>query len=267
MVDPFLIRLVLSFITGFFWITLLTILAERFGTKIGGAIAGIPATMVVALLFIGITQSAEIASQTTTTVPLVVGVNALFVVFYIFLARIMKFTPALILSIVIWSIIAYLLILVKLSSFAISLTGYLALVLISYYLLEKRFNIKSHGKKALKYSVPQLAFRSFIGGSLIFLAVLMAKIGGPLIGGIFSSFPALTVALIVITYAVHRDKSYTEALLKNFIITGTISVVIFVIAVRYSYPALGLVTGTISSLAISMLVSYLGYRFIIKKMS
>ena len=267
MVDIFLIRLILSFITGFIWITLLTILAERYGTKIGGAIAGIPATMVVALLFIGITQSADIASQATTIVPLVVGINALFVVLYIFLARMTNFVSALVLSIIGWSIIAYFLILVKLNDLIISLIGYLALVLISYFILEKRFNIKSHGKKALKYTVSQLAFRSFIGGSLIFLAVLMAKIGGPLIGGIFSSFPTLTVALIVITYMVHRDKSYTEALLKNFIITGTISVVIFTIAVRYSYPAFGLITGTISSLAISMVVSYLGYRFIIKKMT
>ena len=267
MIDPFIIRLILSFITGFIWITILTILAERYGTKIGGAIAGIPATMVVALLFIGITQSAQIASQSTTIVPLVVGLNALFVVLYIFLARITKFLPALILSIISWSVIAYFLILLKLNSFTFSLIGYLALVLVSYYLLEKKFNIQSHGKKIIKYTVLQLALRSFIGGSLIFFAVLMAKIGGPLIGGIFSSFPALTVALIVITYLVHKDPSYTEALLKNFIITGTISVVIFVIAVRYSYPALGLVTGTISSLVISMLVSYLGYRFIIKKMS
>lgn len=267
MVDPFIIRLGLSFITGFIWITLLTILAERYGTKIGGAIAGIPATMVVALLFIGITQSAEISSQTTTIVPLVVGINALFVVLYIFLARITKFVPALILSIIGWGAIAYFLILVKLNSFTISLIGYLVLVLISYYLLEKRFSIKSHGKKILKYTIPQLAFRSFIGGSLIFLAVLMAKIGGPLIGGIFSSFPALTVALIVITYMVHRDKSYTEALLKNFIITGTISVVIFVVAVRYSYPAFGLATGTIISLATSMAVSYFGYKLIIKRMT
>ncbi len=81
MIDPFFVRLLLSFVTGFFWITLLTVVAERFGTKIGGAIAGIPATMVVALLFIGITQSAEMASQATTLVPLVVGLNALFTVF------------------------------------------------------------------------------------------------------------------------------------------------------------------------------------------
>ncbi|MEK6910043.1 MAG: DUF3147 family protein, partial [Candidatus Aenigmatarchaeota archaeon] len=141
MVDIFLIRLILSFITGFIWITLLTILAERYGTKIGGAIAGIPATMVVALLFIGITQSADIASQATTIVPLVVGINALFVVLYIFLARMTNFVSALVLSIIGWSIIAYFLILVKLNDLIISLIGYLALVLISYFILEKRFNI------------------------------------------------------------------------------------------------------------------------------
>ncbi|MBI2543311.1 MAG: DUF3147 family protein [Candidatus Aenigmarchaeota archaeon] len=265
MADPFTIRLVLSFVTGFIWITLLTILAERFGTKIGGAIAGIPATMVVALLFIGITQSSEIASASTTVVPLVVGMNALFTVIYIFFARHTNLILSLAGSLAIWGILSFLLVLSNWSSFSWSIVGYIALVLISYYFLEKRFNIKSQGKRALKYTAFQFLLRAFIGGSLIFLAVLMAKIGGPLLGGIFASFPALTVALIIIT-RLHHEASYTEALLKNFIIGGTINVVIFVAAVRYLYPVLGLANGTIVSLAVSLVAFYLGYHLIIKKM-
>jgi hypothetical protein len=37
MTDPFIVKLVLSFIVGSVWITLLSIFSEKFGTKIGGA--------------------------------------------------------------------------------------------------------------------------------------------------------------------------------------------------------------------------------------
>ncbi len=264
--DPFLIRLVLSFITGFIWITLLTILAERYGTKIGGAIAGIPATMVVALLFIGITQSPEIASESTIVVPLVVGMNALFTVIYIFFARHTNFSLSLIGSLAIWSSLSFLLLLSKWNNFIWSLIGYILLVLVSYYFLEKKFKIISQGKRALKYSTLQLLFRGIVGGTLILLAVLMTKIGGPLLGGIFASFPVLTVAMIIITRIGH-DPSYTESLLKNFIIAGTINVVIFVIIIRYTYPTLGLFWGTLLSLVISLIASYFGYKLINKRMS
>ena len=117
----------------------------------------------------------------------------------------------------------------------------------------------------MKYSSLQLLFRGFVGGTLILLAVLMTKIGGPLLGGIFVSFPVLTVAMIIITRISH-DASYTESFLKNFIISGTINVVIFVIAVRYTYPILGLGWGTVISLAVSLIASYFGYRLINTRM-
>ncbi len=43
----FILKLVLSFIVGSLWITMGTVLAEKYGTKIGGLIAGLPSTILI----------------------------------------------------------------------------------------------------------------------------------------------------------------------------------------------------------------------------
>lgn len=265
MPDPFLIKLLLSFITGFIWLFVISKVAAKFGTKVGGVIAGIPSTLFVAFLFIAITQSTQAAAQSTTLVPLVVGINTIFVAAYVFLARKMHFVPSLLAAIAAWALAAFFVVESNMSNFALSVALFFPMTFLSYTLLEKKFNIDSSSKAVLNYTTSQLLFRSFVGGFLITLAVLMAKIGGPLIGGMFAAFPALTIALIIVS-RLHHGEEYTEALLKNFIITGALSVLIYTIAVRYSYPEFGLFYGTIVSLIISIIGSYFGYHLINKKM-
>src|SRR5579862_5879149 len=78
----FLFKLALTFLVGSLWLTGATILAERFGSKIGGVIAGMPSTIVIALFFIGWTQTPLAASQATVVVPLVMGIDGLFIITY-----------------------------------------------------------------------------------------------------------------------------------------------------------------------------------------
>ena len=46
----FWLKLILGFIVGSLWVTLTTVSAERFGSKVGGLIGGLPSTVVIALL-------------------------------------------------------------------------------------------------------------------------------------------------------------------------------------------------------------------------
>ncbi|MDI9559183.1 MAG: DUF3147 family protein, partial [Pseudomonadota bacterium] len=48
----FVLKLILSFIVGSLWITMVTILAEKYGTRIGGLMAGLPSTILISLFFI-----------------------------------------------------------------------------------------------------------------------------------------------------------------------------------------------------------------------
>ncbi|MCX7965133.1 MAG: hypothetical protein N2596_00710, partial [Syntrophorhabdaceae bacterium] len=69
----FLIKVIISFIIGSIWITGSTYIAERYGTKLGGVVVGLPSTIIFGLLFIGWTQSVEVAVEATDIVPFMGG--------------------------------------------------------------------------------------------------------------------------------------------------------------------------------------------------
>ena len=255
--ELFGLRLILSFIVGFVWITALSIFAERLGTRLGGLIAGIPATMVVALVFIGITTTPAAAVQATISVPFVVGINALFTVLYVYLARKFSAAAALSLALGAWVIAAALFTMSNMQSFTLSIVGYIIFLIVTYLLFAK-LQIKEHSSKKMKYTPFQIVIRGGIGGVVIAGAVLAAHFSGPLLAGVLASFPALTVALIIITRMQH-DASFTAALLRSFIIGGTVNVIAFVILVRYTYIPLGILWGTTLGMIGSIMTLKIGH--------
>jgi len=58
------------FFIGAVWVTGATMLAEKLGSKVGGVILGLPSVALLGLFFIGWTQSAVIASEATSVVPI-----------------------------------------------------------------------------------------------------------------------------------------------------------------------------------------------------
>jgi hypothetical protein len=265
MMDIFLLKLFLSFLVGSLWITSATIIAERLGTRIGGMIAGLPSTVVIALFFIGWTQTPTIAIQSTSIVPIVVGINALFIVAYIFLSR-FNFLIGIVGSLLAWFVLSLGLVFLKFDDILYSLIGCVVLVIISYYILEKRLKIKSVGKKAFKYTIPQLLFRGILSGGIIAFAVIMTRVGGPLLGGAFSMFPALMLSTMIITHLAH-GREFSAAILKATMISASITIPIYAIAVRYAYLHLDLLLATILSFVISLISGYFIYTFVSKRMT
>src|SRR5258706_13122673 len=138
----FLFKLVVTFLVGSFWLTGATILAERFGSKIGGVIAGMPSTIVIALFFIGWTQTPVAASQATVVVPLIMGMDGLFILSYAFIVR-QSFPLALFASLLVWVCLSFALVLIHFHDFGLSLIGFLGLLLFSYVVMEYVLRIKS----------------------------------------------------------------------------------------------------------------------------
>ena len=264
MTDIFLFKLILTFITGSVWVTLVTIIAEKSGTKLGGVVAGIPSTILIALFFIGWTQNPAFASECTTIIPIVMGFNSVFIVIYVLLARI-NFYLSITVSMLFWFTVSLGFVLLRFNNFTYSLIGSAILLIFSYYMLEKKLNIKSEGRKSVQYTFPQLLLRGIISGGITTFAVIMAKIGGPLLGGVFSIFPAVMLSTIIITYFAH-GKSFSFAVVKVLTISGVVNVVIYAIAVRYFYLYAGLVYGTLISFMISLTSGYLVYIFVKRRM-
>jgi uncharacterized membrane protein (GlpM family) len=261
----FWLKLVLSFIVGSLWVTFTTLSAERFGSKIGGLIGGLPSTVVIALLFIGLTQSPEIASQATTVMPLAQGLNGLFVItFMLIIPR--NLWAALCGALLVWLVNSTLLYLLDIQLFWVSLLGWLILLVFCYLVVEKRLKISSHGRLKTTYPPSQLIWRALFGGSVISLAVFMGKLGGPLLGGIFSSFPAMFLSALVITYRA-SGPNFSRSVGKSLLISGLINVPLYEIVVRFLYPSVGLGIGTALALLFSLGTGYLTYRFMKSRLS
>jgi len=260
----FLLKLFLSFLLGGVWITITTIIAEKLGSKLGGVIAGLPSTIIISLFFIGWTQSPIVAFQATTVIPLVMGINAFFVVVYALLRK-KGFSIALGGALLFWGVTSAILASVKFDSFLISMIGFLVLVILSYHIMEKWNSFPSEQRKFTKYTLPLLLIRGILSGSIIAFAVLMAKVAGPLIGGMFSVFPAVMLSTLIITYFAH-GASFSIAVLKILTVSGPVNVVTYAVAVRYLYGSLGLLWGTVVSFIISMIGSFFVYQFVKRKM-
>lgn len=264
MTNLFLLKLLLSFIIGGLWTITATVLADRFGTKIGGFIAGLPSTILLGLFFIAWTQNPRAAVEATTVVPIIGGINYLFLVTYVYFLR-NGLLLALISSFLLWSILTSGVIAIKFNNYPFSLLAYVLMLFFAYWLLEYGLKVKSSAGQKIKYTPIIILLRGLLSGSVIGFAVLMAKIGGPIFGGIFSAFPAMFTSTLLITYFAHGP-IFSSAITKSLMLSS-ITVIVYSIIVRYTYLPLGIIAGTIISTVVSLVSGYLIYRFAIKKFS
>lgn len=256
----------LAFLIGGVWIAVVTIIADRFGSKMGGFIAGLPLTIVVALFFIGLVQGPQAASQATTVFPLIYSFTGLFLVSFAFLTKYKNFTFALIGSLAVWFILSALVVFFKIDNFVYSLIVGIPILLLCYFILQKKMQLRSMGKIKINYSKLQIVFRALFGGLVIAFAVLASKLGGPIFGGIFSGFPAVFVSTLVIGYR-SRGIEFVRPMTKSMLVSGMITVVAYAIAVRYLYISNGLIIGTLLAFIISMICAYFTYHFVRKKLT
>lgn len=265
MSDPFLLKLILSFIIGAIWLTGATIIAEKYGSKIGGVIAGLPSTTLLALFFIGWTQSPSIASESTGVIPAIIGLDALFTALYILLSRYSLFI-SIGLSLLVWFVLSLGFVLIRFNNFSASLLIFFVLYCISFVLGEKVVRVKSTGGRKMVYTANQIIFRSMLSGTIIALSVVMTKVGGPILGGVFASFPAIMLSSMIITYLAH-GRDFSVAVMKVIMVNGGLNVVIYASLVRYFYTLFDIWIGTVLAFLISLFTSYLTYQFIKRRMS
>jgi hypothetical protein len=197
--------------------------------------------------------------------PLAQGLNGLFVLTFMLLIR-RGLWSALLGSLLVWFIEATFLYRLDIQSFLISLMGWLLLLFFCYFVLEKWMKISSRGKLEVSYPPSQLIWRALFGGAVIALAVFMGRLGGSLLGGIFSSFPAMFLSTLIITYNT-GGSDYSRSVGKSLVISGLINVPLYEILVRFLYPNVGLGLGTLIAVLFSLGMGYLTYIFMKSRLS
>lgn len=257
--------ILLSFGVGGAWISLTTVLSERFGSKIGGFIGGLPSTAAVSLFFIGLTQSPEAASQATTVFPLSYAFTGLFLLFFALLWK-AGFWGAFFLSLAAWFGLSALVVVFRLENYAFSVGVYVLIFAAAASVFKFRLRLPSPPGTGLKHTWGQVLARAVFGGSVVAFTVLISRIGGPLFGGIFSAFPAVFISVLVIGYKT-RGLHFSRAMTKPLLVTGMITIFLYAAAVRFFYPACGLWVGTLEAFLVSAAAAMFTYLFIRKHMA
>ena len=145
MIDTFTIKLLLSFIVGSAWVTITTVIAEKFGSKIGGLVGGLPSTSAIMLFFVAITQNIESSVSATTMLPLFYCFNAVFLIMFALLSKkglwISFFS-----SIFSWGTLAAIVVWSKFENFSVALIAWIITLILTIYIFEKKIKLKSHKK-------------------------------------------------------------------------------------------------------------------------
>jgi hypothetical protein len=253
-------KLALSFLTGSTWVALSATAAERCGSAVGGLIGGLPSTMVVSLLFIGLTQSSLVAAETTTLMPLVQGINGLFVVVYLALAR-RGLTVGLLGGLSAWVVVAGGVASIGVRHIGVSLGGWVLLVVGCVLVVERWLVIPPAEEVRVQCTPVQMAGRALLGGSTIAASVAASKLLGPVYGGILAAFPATFLSTLVIT---HRSGGveFSRAVGRAMMLSGMVNAALYPVAVRYLYVWPGLAAGTVLALAFSCATATLTYRLL-----
>jgi len=261
--QTFLVKLVLSFLVGSIWITSVTVIAERFGSKIGGFIGGLPSTIVVALLFIGLTQSTAAASQAAIMIPLVMGVNGFFILVYLALVK-HGLIKALVSALLFWFVIILILIISGLNGFWLSLGIWGLSLVFCLFVTNQVMSIPHTSGIRVPYTAEQIITRGVVSGLIISMAVLITRLTGPIIGGIFSNFPVIFMSTLFITYRT-GGVEFSRSVAKTLMLSAMINVGVYSFTAHFSYQYFNLITGTLIAIAAASLSAYSVYRFIRRK--
>lgn len=257
--DPFIVKLVLSFIVGGLYIAFTIWVSEKFGSKIGGLITGLPSTVLLSLIFIAWSQNPQVAVLAVTVVPSAISACTLFLVSFIFFYRFGRLL-AFAIGILTWFSLSSPLVILHTNNIFLSVIIAIIFFTFSTQFL-KKFPYRKIGK--FQYCHKDFVFRIVFTGSIVAGVVLLTKILGPFWGGLFASFPAAYLSsmyLLSEKYGIN----FTASVAKTMVY-GSMGNVVFAITFFLVVPMIGIISGTIISYLFALIFAIFTYRFVLPK--
>lgn len=251
-----LLHLVLAFAVGSLWVTVITIVAEKKGSVLGGILGGLPSTSAFSFFFIGIYQSTKAAVEATTVFPLAFGITSAYLFFYAFFAQ-KGFARGIILSLFIWFAVSGLIVASGITDFAFSLIAGLVVSGLTFYFFNK-LKLQNLEGEEKPYKFNEVILRGVGAGSLVLLSVLLSQIGGPVLGGIASAFPAVFTSTLIILHK-SRGIEFSRSMTKPLVLSGIFTIIPYSVAVRFLYPAFNVWLGTLVSYVLVVPLAIFSY--------
>ncbi len=251
----FLIRLILAFIVGAIWVSMVTAVADRRGSAYA-ILGGLPSTAAFSLLFIAINQSPQVAVDATVVFPIAFSMTNAFLIFYAYFTR-RGFKWAISISLLIWFFASIVIVVSGITNYVISLVGSALISILIFYLFAKKLKIEQVGGRNV-YPTRGILLRGVGAGALVATSVFLNQIGGPILGGVAAAFPAVYTSTMIILYC-SRGLEFSKSTAQAMAYSGILTVIPYSIAVHYLYPALGIWVGTLSSYLLVAPLSVLSY--------
>lgn len=254
--DPILFQSVVPFVLSALIVVIITIVAEKYGTKVGGILGTLPSTIIIAFIFIAHNKGVDFASKAVAIVPAELGINLVFLFLFAILAyrsTIVAFSV----SIAAWTILSSILFFLDITNIFVSLTIYFILLGFTFITLEHFKKIPSAGRVVVHYTPLKIGLRGVLAGIVIAISVLLSNLGAGL-SGIFSVFPAIISSTMLISVREYGP-DFAAAMAKSMIF-GISSVLCYATIIHFLYPTYGVLIGTIVAFSISFVLTMVLFK-------
>ncbi|MFC1544510.1 DUF3147 family protein [Gemmatimonadota bacterium] len=238
----------LSFVVSGVWIACATWVAERVGSRIGGLVGNLPSKLLVTLVFLALVHDEAFAIGAARAVPTGMLINAIFLFTFVLIVPLglRVSVPA---SLLLWFGLAVTAEHFQIASFGLSILFYLIVTLLAYSFLEFVVHIPVVEGKRRPTSPRSMLFRGVFAGGVVGATVFLSPFVGTYWSGLLATFPAVMLtSMTILTLA--GGPGLARATGKVMLFAST-NIIVFTLAIIWSYPVMGLAVGTLVSFAVS----------------
>lgn len=255
--DAFVLRVALSVVLGGLAVALFTTAAERLGSRVGGLLLSFPVKVTIAMVLIGLNEGADFAARAAVEIPAGLGVNVVFLAATALLVRRAKPWTAVVGALCIWLVAGLAAVLWPPHSLALSLAYWLVPAALAIALLSGLPGVRGdrRGKAQDRFGWRGLLTRAAGAGTIVGLSVVLARVAGPVLGGLASVFPSGWITTMVILTTSHGPE-FTGATVR-VMVAGSVAPVLFGVVVALAYPMWGVWLGTAAAIGVAMVASLL----------
>lgn len=222
----------------------LAFIAERISAKVAGVLAGYPLGIAIVLVFLGLEQGVEFASEAARYAILGLLANLALALCYWYMAKqarqVFNVGLASMVGLAGFLLVAYVL---KGVPQALTVTVPFTLVglLVAAVLMLKVPAVAVQTVASL--SKRDIFFRALVAAGTVVLITGLAQLIGPVWAGLLSGFPVVAFPLFLILHYHHGKLVLTNSM--RVYPLGLISLLVYTTSVSLAYPHLGLLWGTL----------------------
>jgi len=224
-------------------------------------LTGMPSTVLIALLVMALCVSPAAAANETTSAPVALALNCLFLGIFARLSR-FGWVAALASGLAVWFLMA--------AAWWVSVprdlpTSLLLLVAGFFAGLALTRGIRSGVMPAASPALDAfgMILRAVFGGAVVAATVLVYHLGGPFAGGLAAAFPAAAVSTLVIVSWI-SGPAPAAAMSRHITIANFFTITPYLLVVRATYSTIGVAAGTMLGAALSALIAWILYTVSIR---